>query len=88
MDALAKAFRQSDEPALKDAGKKMKWHFWKDKGQLLRDLLGDSANLATVAPVLTKLVADYGPTLLKILVKKLYQYHHASHQESLRSDSH
>ena len=69
MDALAKAFRQSDEPTLKDAGKKMKWHFWKDKGQLLRDLLGDSANLATVAPVLVKLGADYGPTLLKILAE-------------------
>lgn len=69
MDALAKAFRQSNEPTLKDAGKKMKWHFWKDKGQLLRDLLGDTANLTTVAPVLVKLGADYGPTLLKILAQ-------------------
>ena len=69
MDALSKAFQKSDEPVLKDAGKKMKWHFWKDKGQLLRDLLGDSANLATVAPVLVKLGADYGPTLLKILAE-------------------
>ena len=67
--SLAKAFRQSDEPTLKDAGKKMKWHFWKDKGQLLRDFLGDTANLVTVAPVLVKLGADYGPTLLKILAE-------------------
>lgn len=67
MEALAKAFRQSDEPVLKDAGQKMKWHSWKGKGQLLRDLLGDAANLVTVAPVLVKLGADYGPTFLKIL---------------------
>ena len=67
MNALAKAFRQSDEPALQAAGKKMKWHFWKDKGQLLRDLLGDAANLVTVAPVLVTLGKDYGPTLLKLI---------------------
>lgn len=69
MDVLAKAFRQSDKPVLKDTGRKMKWHFWRDKGQLLRDLLGDTANLVTVAPVLVELGRDYGPTLLKILAE-------------------
>ena len=69
MNALAKTFRQSDEPALQDAGKKMKWQFWKNKGQLLRDFLGDAANLVTVAPVLVTLAKDYGPTLLKLIAK-------------------
>ena len=46
---------------------KMKWHFWRDKGQLLRDLLGDAANFSTVAPVLVTLGKDYGPTLLKLI---------------------
>ena len=68
MKALVKAFRQSNEPALQAAGHKMKWLFWKDKGQMLRDLLGDAANLATVAPVLVKLGKDYGPTLLKLIM--------------------
>lgn len=45
----------------------MKWCFWKDKGQILRDLLGDGANLATVAPVVAQLGKNYGPTLLEIL---------------------
>lgn len=67
MKALAKEFRQSNEPALQATGQKMKWHFWKDKGQLLRDLLGDAANLVTVAPVLVTLGKDYGPTLLKLI---------------------
>ena len=67
LNALIKEFRQSGEPALQVVGRKMKWCFWKDKGQLLRDLLGDAANLATVAPVLVTLGKDYGPTLLKLI---------------------
>ena len=67
MNALAKAFRQSDEPVLQAVGRKMKWHLRKVKGQLLRDLLGDAANLVTVAPVLVTLGKDYGPTLLKLI---------------------
>ena len=67
MNALAQAFRQSDKPALQTVGWKMKWCFWKDKGQLLRDLLGDTANLMTVVPVLVSLGKDYGPTLLKLI---------------------
>lgn len=69
MEALTQALQQSDKPALKAAGQKMKWQSWKGKGQLLRDLLGDAANFATVAPVLVKLGTDYGPTLLKILAE-------------------
>ena len=68
MDALANAFRQSDESALQAAGQKMESHSWKDKGQLLRDLLGDAANLVTAAPVLVKLGRDYGPALLNMIV--------------------
>jgi len=66
MDALAEAFRRSDEPALQDAGQKMK-HSWEDKGQLLRDLLGDAANLTTVGSVLVSLGKDYGPALRKLI---------------------
>ena len=68
MDALANAFRQSDESALQAAGQKMESHSWKDKGQLLGDLLGDAANLVTAAPVLVKLGRDYGPALLNMIV--------------------
>lgn len=67
IDTLATAFQQSQEPVLKNTGRKMKWCFWKDKGQILRDLLGDGANLATVAPVVAQLGKNYGPTLLEIL---------------------
>lgn len=67
MNALAKAFQQSDNLTLQTAGQKMKWHFWKGKGRLLRDLLGDAANIATVAPVLVALGKDYGPILLKLI---------------------
>lgn len=67
LDALAKAFRQSGEPALQEAGRKMKWCFWKGKGQLLRDLLGDAANLAAVGPVLVTLGKEYGPVLWKLI---------------------
>ena len=66
MNALAEAFRQSDKPALQDAGQKMK-HSWEDKGQLLRDLLGDAANLTTVGSVLVSLGKDYGPALRKLI---------------------
>lgn len=63
MEALAKAFRQSDKPALQDAGQKMtKPH----KGQLLRDLLGDAANLAAVGQVLFEVGKEFGPALLKL----------------------
>lgn len=67
MKALAKAFRQSDEPVLRVTGQKMKWHFWKDKGQQLRELLADAANLAAVGPILVELGKEYGPTLLKLI---------------------
>lgn len=67
INALAKAFRQSDEPALQTAGQKMKWQFWKDKAQLLRNLLGDTANFATIVPILVTLWKDYGPILLKLI---------------------
>lgn len=67
MKAMAKAFQQSDEPVLQAAGQKMKGHSWKEKGQLLRDLLGDAANLTMVVPVLVKLGEKYGPTLLELI---------------------
>lgn len=65
--ALAETFQQSREPALKAAGWKMKWCFWINKGKLLRELLGDAANFATVAPILAKLGNTYGPVLLEQL---------------------
>lgn len=67
MAALAEAFRQSEKPALKTAGQKMKWCFWMDKGKLLRELLGDAANLATVMQILVKIGNTYGPILLEQL---------------------
>lgn len=67
MTALTDLLRRSKEPALKTTGRQMKWYFWKDKGQLLRNLLGDAANLATVAPILVELGKTYGPTLLELL---------------------
>lgn len=65
--ALTEAFQQSKEPALKSAGRKMKWYFWMDKGKMIRDLLGDAANLAAVAPILVRLANTYGPILLEQL---------------------
>ena len=65
--ALAKELRQSNEPALKAAGQKMKWCIWIDKGKVLRNLLSDAANLATVGPILVRLGNTYGPFLLKLL---------------------
>lgn len=67
MEALTDLLRRSKEPALKTAGRQMKWCFWRDKGQLLRNLLGDAANLAAVAPILAELEKTYGPTLLDLL---------------------
>ena len=67
MDALSKAFQQSNESSLQTAGHEMKCHSLKGKGQILRDLLGDAANLATVAPILNTLGKDYGPTLQKLI---------------------
>lgn len=67
MTALTDLLRQSEESALKTAGRQMKWCFWRDKGQLFRDLLGDAANIAAVGPILVELGKTYGPTLLKLL---------------------
>lgn len=64
---LSKKLRQSDNPELNAAGQKMKWYFWKDKGKLLRDLLGDAANIATIAPIMVNLGATYGPMLMDVL---------------------
>lgn len=66
LSALAEELRKSNDPKLKSTGRKMKWMFWKDKGQLLRDLLGDAANLATVVPVLAQLWTSYSPELTAI----------------------
>lgn len=63
LSALAEELRKSNDPKLKSTGQKMKWMFWKNKGQLLRDLLGDAANLVAVAPVLAQLWTSYGPEL-------------------------
>lgn len=66
MAALAKELRQSEEPELQAAGQSMRWKFWKGKMQLLRDLLGDAANLAAIAPILVKLGKTYGPMLMEL----------------------
>lgn len=63
LSALAEELRKSNDPKLESTGQKMKGKSWKEKGQLLRDLLGDAANLATVAPVLAQLWTSYGPEL-------------------------
>lgn len=63
LSALAEELRKSNDPKLKSTGQKMKWMFWKNKGQLLRDLLGDAANIVTVAPVLLKLWTDHSAEL-------------------------
>lgn len=67
MTALAEELRNSDNPELKAAGRKMNLCFWKDKGKILRDLLGDAANVATIGPILVKLGITYGPMFLELL---------------------
>lgn len=65
--ALAEAFRQNDSAALQDAGEKMKRHPIKDGMRVLRELLGDAANLATVAPVVVQLGKTWGPVLAELV---------------------
>lgn len=67
MEVLAAAFQHSGNPALQDAGQNIKRSSWKDKGKVLRELLGDAANLAAVGPVLAQLGTEYGPLLLNLL---------------------
>lgn len=66
LKALAEELRKSNSPALKSTGQKMKWMFWKNKAHLLRDLLGDAANFATVAPVAVQLWTTYGDELTQL----------------------
>lgn len=68
MAALIESFQQCDKPTLQTARHKMQRLSWKERGQMLREFLGDAANLTTVAPVLIKLGINYGPALLKLIV--------------------
>lgn len=67
MTALAGAFHQSDEPVLKAAEQKMRSCSWENKRQMLRELLGDAANFATIAPIIVQLGKNYGPILLELV---------------------
>lgn len=75
MTALTNAFQSSGNPALRETAQKIKRCPGEEKGQLLRDFLGDAANLVTVGPVLVQLGKDYGPVLLKLL-KGIMQFAH------------
>ena len=63
MYELVKMFQQSDQPTLYDMGQKMRWQLPRNKIQLLREFLGDAANLTT----LTLALVEYGPALIKII---------------------
>ncbi len=65
--ALAEAFRQNDSAALQDAGEKMKRHPVKDGIRVLRELLGDAANFATVVPVVVQMGKTWGPVLAELV---------------------
>ena len=67
LEALAKTLQESGKPSLVAAGQELGRRPLKEKAGFLRGLLGDSANLVTIAPVLAKLGQDYGPALLDLI---------------------
>lgn len=66
-EALIVAFQQSGAPALRDAGTEMKGRPWTARCRMLREFLGDAANLSTAAPLLLQLAQEHIPALLQLL---------------------